>query len=80
MVFYWAQPFEMVFFPTEHEKTQPNQPKTLDPSGAPQFLGLLNSTTWKRRVLIEKREKRSAFFLRISGVTLPRLSISRTPL
>ena len=54
MVFYWAQPFEMVFFPTEHEKTQPNQPKTLDPSGAPYFLGLLNSTTWKRRVLIEK--------------------------
>ena len=34
MVFYWDQPFEMVFFPTEHDKSQPNQPKTLDPNGA----------------------------------------------
>ena len=32
MVFYWNQPFEMFFFPIEHEKTQPDQLKTLDPN------------------------------------------------
>ena len=35
MVFYWDQPFEMVFFPIEHDKTQPNQPKRLIPMEHP---------------------------------------------